>query len=205
MIAATGTDTERDEVLERRLRWLAWTLGGLIVACFAADMVFGYLNRNSSAATTQTSWSSAGIIGLLSVAPLLGFPIVGFILAIKRPRNWIGWIMLLVGLSIAVPFDGYAQYALLTHHGELPAGRSLAAIGGPFWVPLIMLAGVFLVLLFPDGHVPPGWRWFAWSAGVVMALAMAVVLTASGPSRRCRRTRTRSASRGSSRSSSSSC
>ena len=96
---------------------------------------------------------------------ILLFPIVGLILARKVPRNWIGWIMLLIGLSIAVPFDGYAQYALLTRHGELPAGRQLEAIGGPFWVPLIMLAGVFLVLLFPDGHVPPGWRWFAWSAG----------------------------------------
>jgi signal transduction histidine kinase len=180
VIGAAGTEQQHEEVLERRLRALAWALGGLIVACFATDAVFAYLNRNGSPAA-QTSWSSTGIIGLLSVLPILGFPIVGFILTIKRPRNWIGWIMLLVGLSIAVPFDGYAQYALLTRHGELPAGRLAAAIGGPFWVPLIMLAGVFLVLLFPDGHVPPGWRWFAWSAGVVMALAMAVVLTAPGP------------------------
>ena len=77
----------------------------------------------------------------------------------------------------------------------------LEAICGPFWVPLIMLAGVFLVLLFPDGHVPPGWRWFAWSAGAVMAVAMLVVLTVAGAVRvPAERSRTRSGSRGSSRS-----
>ena len=146
---------------------------------FVAQGTFAVANRN--AATTQTSWSPSGLLGVLSAVGLLLFPIVGFILARKVPRNWIGWIMLLIGVSIAVPLDGYAQYALLTRHGALPFGRIAEAISGPFWVPLIMLAGVFLVLLFPDGHVPPGWRWFAWSAGAVMAFAMFVVLTSPGP------------------------
>ena len=166
-------------VSDQTLRAMAWALSVLIVLLFVAQGTFAVANRNAT--TAQSSWSSSGLLGFLSAVGLLLFPIVGFILARKVPRNWIGWIMLLIGVSIAVPLDGYAQYALLTRHGALPFGRIAEAISGPFWVPLIMLAGVFLVLLFPDGHVPPGWRWFAWSAGAVMAFAMFVVLTSPGP------------------------
>ncbi|HTG46362.1 MAG TPA: histidine kinase [Actinomycetota bacterium] len=179
MDGSIGAAAPAHRVNDRTLGVLAYALGALIVLSFVTQGAFAYLTRN--AATVQTSWSSSGLLGFLSVVGLLLFPIVGFILAIKVPRNWIGWIMLLISLSIAVPFDGYAHYALLIRHGELPAGRVLEAISGPFWVPLIMLAGVFLVLLFPDGHVPPGWRWFAWSAGAVMAVAMLVVLVEPGP------------------------
>ena len=121
MDGSTAVAPAHHRVSDRTLRGLADGLGVLIVVCFAAQGSFGCLNRNAT--TAQTSWSTTGLLGALSVVGILLFPIVGLILARKVPRNWIGWIMLLIGLSIAVPFDGYAQYALLTRHGELPAGR----------------------------------------------------------------------------------
>ena len=71
------------------------------------------------------------------------------------------------------PLRGTALYAV---ERDLPLGPLALALGGPGWVPFIAISG-FLLLLFPDGHLPsPRWRWFAWLCGV----ALAIVFVTSG-------------------------
>ena len=60
---------------DRTLRGMAWALGVVIVVLFVAQGTFAVANRN--AATTQTSWSSSGLLGFLSAVGLLLLPIVG--------------------------------------------------------------------------------------------------------------------------------
>ncbi|MDP9330998.1 MAG: sensor histidine kinase [Actinomycetota bacterium] len=164
-----------------RLRRLAWVAAGIVLLCFLGQGVFGWLNRASAQHSSSSGWSATGVVSILTAAPLLGFPIVGFVLAQKRPTNAIGWIMLGIGFSLAVPLDGYAHYALITRGGALPGGGYAEAINGPSWVPFIGLAGIFLVLLFPDGHLPSQrWRWFARFAAIGMILSAAVVLFGPG-------------------------
>ena len=167
---------------ERTLRRLALAAGAAIAFCFALQVWFAWLNRATATPVgADVNWSGSGVLGFLAFAPLLLFPVVGFLLAWKRPRNAIGWVMLGIGLSLALPLDGYARYALLTRHGELPFGAAAEALNQPTWVPLIGLAGVFLILLFPDGHLPsPRWRWFARACGVGMGLGMVAILTSPG-------------------------
>jgi signal transduction histidine kinase len=165
---------------DRALRRLAWAWGALIGACLVAEAVFAYLNRDSST-TTSVGWSGSGPLAAIASAPLLLFPGVGLLLALKRPRNSIGWIMLGIGQAIAAPFGSYARYALLARHGTLPGGPLAAALDGPTWIPLIGLAGIFLILLFPDGHLPSmRWRWFARAAAASMAVSMAAIFLAPG-------------------------
>jgi signal transduction histidine kinase len=165
---------------EQTARRLSWAAGIVIAAGFVAQAVLALLNRGPSAPST-TAWSADGLVGALVASPLLGFPIVGFLLARKRPSNAIGWIMLGVGLSFALPLNSYATYALRTRHGALPGGAIAAAIDGTTWVPLIGLSGIFLILLFPDGHLPSTrWRVFAWAAAAGMAASMIVILVAPG-------------------------
>jgi signal transduction histidine kinase len=166
---------------ERRASRLAWALIALVGAELVAQLVFAWANRGPHVATS-TNWTSNGVVGALVALPLLGFPTVGAILALKRPRNSIGWIMLAVGLSFAVPFNGYATFTLRTHPGTLPGGAIAAMIDGASWVPLIGLSGIFLILLFPDGHLPsPRWRVFAWAAAVGLVASASVILLAPGP------------------------
>jgi hypothetical protein len=54
------------------------------------------------------------------------------------------------------------------------------AITGWTWIPSVGLAGTFLLLLFPDGHLPsPRWRWFAWVVGVGMGVVALTVTLGS--------------------------
>ena len=167
---------------QSRARTLVWVCFGVIVAGIVAQGVFAVLNRTSATGQAET-WSFIGILGFLVALPLFAFPVVGLIIALRRPQNSIGWIMVGIGLSFALPFNGYAGYALQTRPGSLPGGAVAAAIDSASWIPLIGLAAIFLILLFPDGHLPsPRWRWFARAAAAGMALAFIGILVSPGAS-----------------------
>jgi hypothetical protein len=79
---------------------------------------------------------------------------VGLVIAIRQPRNTIGWWLLLGALisGIQVLAEEYAFYALLQRHGELPGGEFGAWLQSWMWLlPPSILAPV--VLLFPHGRL----------------------------------------------------
>jgi hypothetical protein len=82
----------------------------------------------------------------------------------RHPRNTVGWIscLLPLGLTLAFFSGEYATYALLAEPGSLPGGVLMAWLTGWIWAPS-MLAGLLLLLLFPNGRPPsPRWRPVAW-------------------------------------------
>lgn len=107
-------------------------------------------------------------------ALLLSFPVVGFFVLSRRPDNRLAWLMVAMGVGAAIlgPLQGYGAYAI---ERDLPYGPLGLALGGPGWVPFIAISG-FLLLLFPDGHLPsPRWRWFAWLCGVALAIVFVTI------------------------------
>jgi hypothetical protein len=98
---------------------------------------------------------------------------VGALLAARRPRNPIGWILLAIFLLVAPPYGDYAVLDYRMHHGALPLGGVALALlaDWPIWLVLITI----LLWLFPDGELPPGrWRRVAEilaAAGVLLGLA----------------------------------
>jgi signal transduction histidine kinase len=145
------------------LRRLTWAIAGLYAVCATVGIS---LDR---AAHYQGDYFFAFII--------LAFPVVGFVVLQKRPRNTLGWLMLAIGLPAAIPFQDYAEYALVK---GLPGATVGLALSEPGWVPLIGISG-FLLLLFPDGHLPtPRWRWFAWLCGIGLVLLSLAVLFGPG-------------------------
>ena len=114
----------------------------------------------------------AMLMGLLSLA----YPTVGALIASRLPINPIGWIFCGAGLLYATQrFSiAYADYALLTSFGWR-GGESVAWFST--WVALAgpVLAGVFLMLLFPNGRLPSRrWLTVAWVA------VFGATLTAAG-------------------------
>ncbi len=149
---------------------LAWSVCFLSVAFAAIGLFFLYLNGNFASVLEEE--------GVDAVAALT-FPMVGAIIAARRPGNPIGWIFCFTGLSlgIAVFATEYAVYALVTEPGALPAGVLAAWLGTWIWVPGIVLGLTFLLLLFPHGRLPSRrWRPVAWISTGATALGVAVLM-----------------------------
>jgi hypothetical protein len=99
---------------------------------------------------------------------------VGAILAARRPRNPVGWLVLALGLSfVAYPFVAmYTATGLFVAPGRLPWVRQAAWVGNWVWVPAHASIALIL-LLFPDGRLPsPRWRPVAWTIGVAGGLTL---------------------------------
>ena len=155
----------------RAASWLAWSLAGLSVAMFLATIALFVLIRSAHV----PGGSSAGrtIIDLLVSVPILAFPLVGAMIASRRPQNPIGWICLADGLSwmLLALFDYYSVYGL-ARPGSVPFPATVAGLSLWLWVPTVGLLAIYLVLQFPDGKLPSGrWRPLAWFSGAVIVLA----------------------------------
>ena len=153
--------------------WLAWSLAALSVFMFVAAIALHVFARSMDYAG---EWSTLGAVGqVLGFLPSLAFPLVGALIASRRPRNWVGWILLADGLlwTFGAVLDSYRVYGL-ARPGSVPFSGAVHALGQWLWVPAVGLFAVYLILLFPDGRLPSRrWRPLAWFSGAVMVLLSA--------------------------------
>ena len=152
---------------ERRAVWLAWGVGLCVLGLVAASVVLLALD-----------WKAIDSPGTAQLAVFLGAPIngaLGVLIAVRRPRNAIGWFLLAIAAAGAVfLFTNFlAIRGLLS--GAAPDGW-VAWPGNVFnnASPVAEYLIFLLILFFPDGRLLPGPRW-RWVAGVALA-AVAVEL-----------------------------
>ncbi len=104
---------------------------------------------------------------------LLLFVTVGAFIASHRPKNPIGWIICATTLiwSLSNFALEYGVYSLITAPGSLPVGVFVSLFGGVGRSIGWFLIITFLLLLFPNGHLPSSrWRPLAWIiAGLLVA------------------------------------
>ena len=157
------------EARRRRLILLARLLSALTVLGVAAGL---WLSIVDQGATDQ---------GLLVAFAL--FPIVGYLMATRRPDNSLSWIMLGIGVSIGVGgfLGSYEGYAVHGGIGGRTFGLIAVSLNAPMWLPVVGLPVTFLLLLFPDGHLPsPRWRWFARILAVSLVVVYLVIVLTPG-------------------------
>jgi signal transduction histidine kinase len=155
----------------RTARFLAWA--GVSIA--AAEVIGAF-------AIGVAANTSSGGFGAVGLALVLTFPLMGALIASKRPDNPIGWIFIAVGLSFATASlaGQWSDYALVQEPGALPLGAFMSWVAVWAWPPGILLVFTFLLLLFPDGKLPSRrWRAVAWLAlADLVLLVMPVAITA---------------------------
>jgi signal transduction histidine kinase len=110
-------------------------------------------------------WNGSVTDTLLGFMTLL-FPVVGVLVARRQPRNPVGWVMLAVGIVASLPLSAYYEFADAVGRPSIVGADVAAALESALWAPLLGFMGTFLILLFPDGHLPsPRWRFVAWLSG----------------------------------------
>jgi hypothetical protein len=95
---------------------------------------------------------------LVRLTALLPTTAVGLLVAVRRPDNPLGWLLLSCGVLFSLQ-EGSVAYSILDyplHHGTLPLGRLAIALQPTWAAGLVLVTGV--LWLFPDGHLPTG-RW----------------------------------------------
>lgn len=139
---------------------LAWLICALTVALVLGTFVFVWVGTFSV--------DGPGVVWLVSLA---AFGLVGGLIAARRPENPIGWIFCVAGLSLSIASFAtrWSEYTLARHRGTLPLGHAMTWLATWSWTPGILLLFTFLLLLFPDGHLPSR-RWLpvAWFAGLAI-------------------------------------
>jgi hypothetical protein len=166
---------EQDRVVggmaSRVAAWLAWSLAALCVAMFVAGVALTLLSLSGAPDTRPSStWDT--VVGLLVFVPFLAFPLVGALVASRRPHNPVGWVCLAAGLFwMLIVLEDSAP----SDFGPYPV--TIDALTQWTWVPPVGLLGIYMILLFPDGRLPSRrWRPLAWLSGAAMVSA-SVALT----------------------------
>jgi hypothetical protein len=160
-------------MIATRRSWaaLAWALWALVMAGFGVLFWQDALLRRAG----RPDLVSAGGDAVPYLLAMVSAATVGAVLAGRRPRHPVGWLLLAIGLAVAAlgTADAYAAYGLLARPGSLPGARWAACYVNESWVVLAALLG-FVLLLTPTGSLPsPRWRWWAW---LVAAAAVAAVM-----------------------------
>ena len=155
----------------RTVGWVAGSAAAASAALIIGAVVLAYVDRHRVHGNL-TSWDFSDVFAHVTS---LGVPVVGFVLASRRPANRLGWLFLGAGLGLGLSFFStqYAQHALVAVPGSWPAGRAVAWFANWIWaIPYALLAFVFL--LFPTGRLrSPRWRVAAWSVAGANTLAVA--------------------------------
>ena len=175
-------DRERrtDEGSALSASWIAWSLCALSVAMFVASVPLFVLARS---AHVPSSWDvdlTTG--GLLGSGLFLAFPLVGALIASRRPENPIGWLCLADGfLWMATNILDYYSIYGTAKPGSLPFPLGAAGVSNWLWVPEVGLLATYVFLLFPNGRLPSRrWRPLAWLSGVVIVSVSVGVMLSPG-------------------------
>jgi two-component system NarL family sensor kinase len=123
------------------------------------------------------------IYAVLTGVVSLVYPTIGALIVSRLPRNPIGWIFCGVGLLYQIQHFtlAYSNYALAESFA-LPWGEYVGWFSTWIGFAGLILAGIFLMLLFPDGHLlSRRWRIVMWAA--ILGATLAALADAFYPGR----------------------
>jgi hypothetical protein len=173
-MSASTPDTP---AMRRPANWVAIGVAALAIGMLGFPLVT-FLLPDSEQMPGYDPSAIVFVVSLATAAAYLSMVLTGAVLAIRRPRNAVGWLLLVCGFCFtAWIFAGeYANRAVLLDW-PLPGYRFLDWLYPVFSLVGPLLIGFWVPMLFPDGRLLGGrWRWLAWAMGAMMAFGIGVSL-----------------------------
>jgi hypothetical protein len=158
-----------------RRRWpagLAWGLAALAVLALVPGVRLSLLVQAGGQPDPQGTAATVAAYAAVLLA-LVSSATVGAVLASRRPGHPVGWLLLGVGLAVALGIlvEAYAKYGLVVRPGSVPGARWLAGFAVVSFTVVWLSCAGFVLLLTPTGSLPsPRWRWWARLAAVAPAV-----------------------------------
>jgi signal transduction histidine kinase len=144
---------------QRTAFWCACGIWTVTVAATATGLIYDAVRPLPASLINQAGNGADGVVSIVFIG---GFATVGALLVWKRPGNPIGWLLSATGLSYAA-----AGFEIFLSH--FPAAQTFVNWSGWLWLFGLGLT-VFVLLLFPTGHLPsPRWRPVARAAAAGLA------------------------------------
>ncbi|MGH8872342.1 MAG: hypothetical protein ACRDWS_10225 [Acidimicrobiia bacterium] len=161
------------DVAKRRWAWMVWAV---MVLAYLGEVILLFLTADLN--TTDPGDLASPLVQALEDLAFVAVGMLGLRVVLRQPTNAVGWWIMAAGISF--PVEGLA--AEFRQFGENRWGAVpvvLAAGWVARWIWILASFNIpFLLLLYPDGHLPSRrWRpvlWLAVSVVVVAFVAMAV-------------------------------
>jgi hypothetical protein len=159
---APGQAPASADATPRRPRLATFALGAVVLVLVGLSVPIGILARKPI--------DPLALLGVLVAA-------LGLLIARRQPGNRIG--LLLTGFgALLVFYEDAARYSVAdytVHHGTLPLGFPAVVIASELWSGLFLVPPL-IILLFPDGTLPPRWRTVSRAYLAVCSLIIAILL-----------------------------
>jgi len=148
-------------------------VAALMVASVAALLVAAQL------VLIGTSWSHPAAEGfyprfatLLDLGSYAAWAVAGVVIALRQPRNPIGWLVCAVGIGLLLlGLQGeYAVRGLIVAPGSLPLATEVAVLGNSVWVLPFGLIPIVL-LVYPTGRFISR-RWLVATLPTIMGIVL---------------------------------
>jgi hypothetical protein len=144
-------------------RAAAWGLFGVYVALAAAAV-----------ALVVFQGADADVLGVFGFVAFAG---AGALIALRQPRNAVGWLLLAIAISFSFGEVGQAYVDEPGNPGRVPVALLASGMSNVWFA----LALIFLPLLFPYGSPPsPRWRPVVWIGVAELVVGGASAVTAPG-------------------------
>jgi hypothetical protein len=156
-------------VKSRKRYILAWGLCAVAVVGAIVNLTV----RAIHLAGPPTLYDAVETFGWGLTIPVV-FSVLAALIIARQPGNRIGWLMMIVALTIGNPASGFVDTLSGPPTAMTPGLWLLLWLNGWSWIPLIFPV-LLLPLFFPTGQPPtPRWRWVSRLA-VLMWIAFMVL------------------------------
>jgi hypothetical protein len=144
-------------------RAAAWGLLGVYVALALAGVAMIVIQDGRQ-----------DVLGVFGFAAFAG---VGTLIALRRPDNAVGWLLLAVAITFSIGEVGDVYVDAASNPARVPVAVVASGMSNVWFA----LALVFLPLLFPYGHLPsPRWRPVLWLGAAELVVGAVASATAPG-------------------------